>query len=64
MNDTGNNAETFTEGGVQAANHFDHVTCACPVPTGSDLHQQTFALPHGKYSSTQADNYTEGPAAK
>ncbi|MFJ5991450.1 hypothetical protein [Lentzea sp. NPDC092896] len=38
-----NNTQQFTEGGIQAANNYDHATCICPVPlTGG---QQIAVLP-------------------
>ncbi|MFD5090998.1 hypothetical protein ACFWMR_10390 [Amycolatopsis thailandensis] len=41
------NTQQFTEGGIQAANNFNHATCICPVPlTGGQEIAVVPALAH------------------
>ncbi|WP_207898075.1 hypothetical protein [Amycolatopsis pittospori] len=51
--------QQFTEGGIQAANNFDHATCICPVPlTGG---QQIAVVPVlSNYKGTHQNNLSNG----
>ncbi|RJQ71699.1 hypothetical protein D5S17_27600 [Pseudonocardiaceae bacterium YIM PH 21723] len=54
-----NNTQQFTEGGIQAANNFDHATCICPVPlTGGQTIAVVPAL--SKYRGIHHNNLSNG----